>query len=89
MLELDGFTFEMFRVVQDRFFLISFILGTIRSHNEIAIALSSSGIAATLLEGGRRAHSNLKSPLNIQRKDVRPPTFRKTQQWQRFCSNVC
>ncbi|KAJ8895238.1 hypothetical protein PR048_000563 [Dryococelus australis] len=41
-------------------FLISFILATIRSHNEIALALASSGIAVTLLEGGRTAHSALK-----------------------------
>ena len=31
------------------------ILATIRSHNEIALALASSGNAATLLEGGRMA----------------------------------
>ena len=47
-------------------FLISLILATIRSHDEIALALVSSGIAATLLEGDRTAHSALKSPLNIQ-----------------------
>lgn len=47
-------------------FLISFILATIRSQNKIALALASSGIAATLLEGGRTAHSALKLPLNMQ-----------------------
>jgi PIF1 helicase. len=36
-----------------KIFLISLILA-IRSHNEIALALASSGIAATLLEGGRK-----------------------------------
>jgi PIF1 helicase. len=55
----------MFRVVRERFFF-SLILATIRSHNEIALILSSTGIAATFLEGGRTAHSALKSPLNIQ-----------------------
>ncbi|XP_060846147.1 ATP-dependent DNA helicase PIF1-like [Rhopalosiphum padi] len=44
-------------------FLISLILATIRSQNKIALALASSGIAATLLEGGRTA---LKLPLNMQ-----------------------
>jgi len=34
-------------------FLISLMLATIRSQNKIALALASSGIAATLLEGGR------------------------------------
>ena len=64
-MELEGFTFEMFRVVQGIFF-ISLILATIRSQNEISLALVSFGIAATLLEGSRTAHSALKSPLNIQ-----------------------
>ncbi|KAL4090226.1 hypothetical protein QTP88_025121 [Uroleucon formosanum] len=41
-----------------KFFLISLILATIRSQNKIALALASSGIAATLLEGGQTTHSN-------------------------------
>ncbi|GFQ81394.1 ATP-dependent DNA helicase [Trichonephila clavata] len=44
-------------------FLIRVILTTVRSKNGIALALASSGIAATLLPGGRTA---LKLPLNIQ-----------------------
>lgn len=47
-------------------FLISMLLAKIRSQNEVALALASSGIAATLLEGGRTAHSALKLPLNMQ-----------------------
>lgn len=47
-------------------FLISLLLATIRSRNDVALALASSGIAATLLEGGRTAHSALKLPLNMQ-----------------------
>lgn len=46
-------------------FLISLILATIRSQQSIALAIASSGIAATLLDGGRTAHSALKLPLNI------------------------
>lgn len=46
--------------------LISLLLATIRSHGKIALALASSGIAATILDGGRTAHSALKLPLNIQ-----------------------
>ena len=41
-------------------------MATIRSQNGIAIALSSSSIAATLLDGGRTAHSALKLPLKMQ-----------------------
>ena len=47
-------------------FLLKLILAAIRSQNDIAIALASSGIAATLLPGGRTAHSALKLPLNMQ-----------------------
>ncbi|GBM81802.1 hypothetical protein AVEN_145968-1 [Araneus ventricosus] len=47
-------------------FLIRLILATVRSKNDIALALASSGIAATLLPGGRTVHSALKLPLNIQ-----------------------
>ncbi|XP_029173244.1 ATP-dependent DNA helicase pfh1-like [Nylanderia fulva] len=47
-------------------FLIRLILAAIRSQNDIALALASSGIAATLLPGGRTAHSALKLPLNMQ-----------------------
>jgi hypothetical protein len=47
-------------------FLIRLILAAIRSQNDIAVALASSGIAATLLPGGRTAHSTLKLPLNMQ-----------------------
>ncbi|CAB3260103.1 unnamed protein product [Arctia plantaginis] len=45
-------------------FVISLILATIRSRCDIALALASSGIAATLLDGGRTANSALKLPLN-------------------------
>ncbi|XP_044596944.1 uncharacterized protein LOC123273568, partial [Cotesia glomerata] len=38
-------------------FVISLILAEIRSNNGIALAVASSGIAASLLDGGRTAHS--------------------------------
>ncbi|GFS92039.1 ATP-dependent DNA helicase [Trichonephila clavipes] len=47
-------------------FLLSLILATIQSQNNIALAIASSGIAATLLDGGRTTHSALKLPLNLQ-----------------------
>ena len=46
-------------------FVIKLILASIRSKNDIALAIASSGIAATLLPGGRTAHSALKLPLNL------------------------
>ena len=47
-------------------FLISLILDTIRTQSQIALAVAFSGIAATLLEGGRTTNSALKLPLNLQ-----------------------
>lgn len=46
-------------------FLINLILAAIREKRDIALAIASSGIAATLLDGGRTAHSALKLPLNL------------------------
>ncbi|XP_048514961.1 ATP-dependent DNA helicase RRM3-like [Athalia rosae] len=47
-------------------FLISLLFAEIRSKYGIALAVASSGIAATLLDRGRTAHSAFKLPLNIQ-----------------------
>jgi len=46
-------------------FLINLLLAKIRQRNMIALAVASSGIAATLLTGGRTAHSVFKLPLNL------------------------
>ena len=50
-------------------FLTNLILSEIRAKGEIALAIASSGIAATLMEGGRTAHSALKLPLDIARQE--------------------
>jgi hypothetical protein len=50
-------------------FLINLILAKIRSQGKIAIAVASSGIAATLLQGGRTAHSTFKLPINLSATD--------------------
>ncbi|XP_074096810.1 ATP-dependent DNA helicase pif1-like [Cotesia typhae] len=46
-------------------FLLNLILAEVRRTHEIALAVASSGIAATLLDGGRTAHSAFKLPLNL------------------------
>ncbi|CAB3247106.1 unnamed protein product [Arctia plantaginis] len=46
-------------------FLMSVVLATVRARSNIAVAVVSSEIAATLLEGCRTAHSALKLPLNL------------------------
>ena len=46
-------------------FMIKLILASIRSKTDTVLAIASSGMAATLLPGGRTAHSTLKLPLNF------------------------
>ncbi|XP_078523156.1 uncharacterized protein LOC144792149 [Lissotriton helveticus] len=46
-------------------YLINLILAKIRSSGLLALAVASSGIAATLLTGGKTAHSTFKLPLNV------------------------
>lgn len=42
------------------------LLATIRSRNKIAVATATSGVAASILPGGRTAHSRLKVPLTFE-----------------------
>lgn len=58
-------------------FLISLILAKTRSQQKIALAIASSGIAATLLDDGRTAHSALKLPLDIHNKQTQYVTLKK------------
>ena len=46
-------------------YLINLLLAKIRQNQKIALAVASSGIASTLLSGGRTAHSMLQLPLNL------------------------
>ena len=48
-------------------FLTNLLLAEIRAQGELALAIASSGIAATLMAGGRTAHSALKLPFDIAR----------------------
>ncbi|KAI5419899.1 hypothetical protein KIW84_043886 [Lathyrus oleraceus] len=47
-------------------FLYRTLMESLRSRGEIVLATASSGIAATLLPGGRTAHSRFKIPIDIQ-----------------------
>ncbi|UYV70161.1 hypothetical protein LAZ67_7002036 [Cordylochernes scorpioides] len=51
-------------------FLINLLLTKVRSTGDIALSTASSGIAATLLHGGRTAHSTFKLPLDSTRDEV-------------------
>ncbi|XP_027082697.1 uncharacterized protein [Coffea arabica] len=46
-------------------FLYRSLLATLRSQGYIAIAVASSGVAASILPGGRTAHSRFKIPLDV------------------------
>ena len=46
-------------------FVINLTLARVRSQGKIALAVASSGIAATLLDGGTTAHSRFKIPIQI------------------------
>ncbi|XP_067940437.1 ATP-dependent DNA helicase PIF1-like [Watersipora subatra] len=48
-------------------FVPNLILAKVRESGKIALAVASSGIAATLLPGSRTAHSAVKVPLNLAR----------------------
>ena len=42
------------------------IVGYLRAHNKIVLAVASSGVAALLLPGGRTAHSRFKIPCEVE-----------------------
>ncbi|KAG7984548.1 hypothetical protein I3843_04G165900 [Carya illinoinensis] len=48
-------------------FLYKALLATIRKKQLIALATASSGVAASILPGGRTAHSRFKIPLNVDK----------------------
>jgi hypothetical protein len=48
-------------------FLINLVLAKVRSEGYKALATASSGIAATLMHGGRTVHSTFKLPFNLTR----------------------
>lgn len=50
-------------------FLLNLLLTKVRLTNNIALAVASSGIAATLLDGGRTAHSMFSLPLDLTRQE--------------------
>lgn len=50
-------------------FLINLISNKLRSDGQIVFAAASCGVAATLLQGGKTAHSTFKLPLNLHHQD--------------------
>ena len=58
-------------------FLLNLILASIRARGDIALATASSGIAATLLQGGRTAHSTFKFPIHLIPKEEQVCSIKK------------
>ncbi|XP_068994023.1 uncharacterized protein [Neodiprion pinetum] len=58
-------------------FLANLILAKVKESGKIAIAVASSGIAATLLRGGKTAHSNFKLPLSVNLEQQSTCSIRK------------
>ena len=48
-------------------FITNLLLAKVRKSKNIALAVASSGIASTLLDGGRTAHATFKLPLDLAR----------------------
>ncbi|GBP67241.1 hypothetical protein EVAR_45075_1 [Eumeta japonica] len=59
-------------------FITNLILAKVRSLGKLALAVASSGIAATLLAGGRTAHSTFKLPLTVS---LEKDSVLYTQKW--------
>ena len=51
-------------------FLISTLLSHVRGKGDIAVAMATSGIAATLLPGGGTVHTKMKVPIDINEKTM-------------------
>ncbi|PWZ10632.1 ATP-dependent DNA helicase PIF1 [Zea mays] len=51
-------------------YLYRVLLATLRSQGKIAVATATSGVAASIMPGGRTAHSRFKIPLTIDDGDV-------------------
>ena len=47
-------------------FLYRALLAILRSQNKLAVAIATSGVAASIMSGGRTAHSRFKIPLTIE-----------------------
>lgn len=49
----------------EKTFLIETLLSSVRGMGKIGLAVTSSGIATELMEGGRTAHSHFKIPIPV------------------------
>ncbi|XP_076043607.1 uncharacterized protein LOC143026723 [Oratosquilla oratoria] len=64
-------------------FVLNLLLDTVRANSEIALAVASSGIAATVLHGGRTAHSMFKIPI-MEHNEVKPCSIKLNSELARL-----
>ncbi|XP_076065260.1 uncharacterized protein LOC143039273 [Oratosquilla oratoria] len=64
-------------------FVLNLILDAVRSKGKVALAVASSGIAATVLHGGRTAHNMFKIPL-MSHIEVRACSVKKNSEMARL-----
>ena len=70
-------------------FLINLILSKVRSSGKIALAVASSGISATLLPGGKTAHSMFKIPIDIDRHETPVCNISKNSDKAKVIRDAC
>lgn len=69
-------------------FLINLLLAQVRQSGKIALAVASSGIAATLLSGGKTAHSTFKLPLSVSLEQQSACSIRKDGPFGKLLQDV-
>ncbi|XP_048514974.1 LOW QUALITY PROTEIN: ATP-dependent DNA helicase pif1-like [Athalia rosae] len=69
-------------------FITNLILAKVRSQGKLALAVASSGIAATLLAGGRTAHSTFKLPLTVSLQQDSVCSIRKNGPLEKVLQDV-
>ncbi|GBP42530.1 hypothetical protein EVAR_81980_1 [Eumeta japonica] len=80
--------FLMPRAEQTNFFLLNLLLEIIRRDRNVALAVFSSAIVATLLSGGRTAGPVLKLPLNLASKKPQLAISVKVAPAMPCCNNI-
>lgn len=70
-------------------FLINLILCKIRSSGKIALAVASSGIAATLSPGGKTANSMFKIPIGLDKHDSPVCNISKNSNKAKVIQDAC
>lgn len=69
-------------------FLTNLLLAQVRQSGKVALAVASSGIAATLLSGGKTAHSTFKLPVSVPMQEEIVCSIRKNSPFGTVLQNT-